>query len=337
MVIGDCSTTDITGSGFDQRKQMRGAPMKCGRIALALICIGAISSTAGLASAQTRSEPLDKASRQVRQDVKRQQLEMNQNMRRTQADMDRLRRDMDNQARSFRALVSTLRHTDLLYAGAGLMRGAVLRQSTLPKASLDLRPPVTTGAVRAAPPLEMGRLTVGALAGSALPTAGIAFQTANAVSALWSAYLVGTGRATPDLLRPIVPHITFACDRLGTPIDFRGTGNLEWSTPIGHSELGVSHRIRDWSVRTEVRHDPLTNRLITTHRTYSVSEFRMNGGQWNRWYRNQITNPSMTQPLPRLQTMPRMNTYTLPMRTYTPPMRTYTPPMRTYSPPPRIQ
>ncbi len=309
--------------------------MKCGRIALALICIGAIGSTAGLASAQTRAETLDKASRQVRQDIKRQQLDINQSMRRTQADMDRLRSDMDNQARSFRALVSTLKHTDLLYAGAGLMRGAVLRQPTLPKASLDLRPLVTTGAVRAAPPTEMGRLTVGALADSALPTAGIAFQTANVVSALRSAYLVGTGRATPALLRPIVPHVVLAFDRLGTPIDLTGTQTLEMVTPIGHSSPGLSHTVRGYSTSIETRRDPMTDALITTTRTRTTTRFQMNGAKfnafWNRYQHNlRMTRPPTIRPLPQIQPMPRMNTYT-------PPMRTYTPPMRTYSPPPRIQ
>lgn len=167
--------------------------MKCGIVALALICIGAISSTAGLASGQTRSEPLDKASRHVRQDVKRQQIDMSQSMRRTRAEMDRVRRDMDNQMRAFRVSVSTLKQSDLLHAGAGLMRGVVLTQPTLPNASPDVRLSVTTDSVRAAPPTQVGGLTVGTLADSVLPGAGTAFQTARAVSALRSAYLVGTG------------------------------------------------------------------------------------------------------------------------------------------------
>jgi hypothetical protein len=243
---------------------------------------------------------------------------------------------MANQTRSFRASISTLKHTDLLRTGAGLMRGAVLTRPTLPKTSLDLRPLGATGAVRAAPPTQMGRLTVGAPADSAAPGAGTAFQTANAVSALRSVYLVGTGRATPALMRPTVPHVALACERLGTPIDLGGTRNLEWATPIGHSEPGLSHRIKDGSMTTEVRHDPLTNRLITRHRTYRVSQFRMNGGQWNQWYRTGVLKSPTIQPLPRLQTLPRMNTYRLPMQIYTPPMRTYTPPPRTYTPPPHI-
>lgn len=307
---------------------------------LALVCTALFGSKPGLSFAQATQRSSDDARRQLEratQETKMRQRQMNESMVQTQAAIEGLRRDMDNQSRNFRASISPLKHADLLRTGAGLMRGAVLSQPPLPKASLDLRPLVTTDAVRAAPPTELGELTMGALADSALPGADTAFQTAHIVSGLRSAYLVGTGRATPALLRPLVPHVTLACERLGAPIDFRGTRNLEWSTPIGHSEPGLSHRITQTGVRTNTWNDPLTNRLITTHRTYSTSKFRMNGGQWNQWYRTQMMSPSTVQPLPRLQTMPRINTYTPPMRTYTQPMQPYTPPVRTYSPPPRTR
>lgn len=280
------------------------------------------------AQATRSSDDARRQLEQVSREAKLQQRQMNDSMERTQAAIEGLRRDMDSQSRSLKASISTLKHADLSRTGAALMRGAVLRQPALPKVSLDLRPLATTDAIRAAPATEMGHLTAGALADSALPGAGAALLAARAASALRSAYLVGTGRATPALLRPLVPHVTFACDRLGTPIDFRGMRNLEWTTPLGHREPGLRHDIKDWSVKTEIRHDPLTNRLITTHRTYTASEFRMNGRQWNQWYRTQMMNPSTVQPLPRFQTMPRIDTYR-------PPMQTYTPPMRTYSPPPR--
>lgn len=299
--------------------------MKYRRTAVILACIGSIGVTAAMSSAQTRTDPPDNAARAVRQDLKR-----------TQADMDRLRRDMDNQARSLRASASTLRHADLLRTGAGLMRGAVLTRQPVPKIAPPLKPLARPARVRPFIPPQTATLQLRDLVGVATLTGGFGGNVTCVVPDLRSAYLVGTGRATPSLLRPIVPHVTLACDRLATPIDWRGLGNLESTTPIGHSEPGVSHRITHLSTNTSRRTDPLTNQIITTHRTYCTSEFRMNGQQWNQWYRTQIMRPPTVQPLPRFQTMPRMNTYTPPMNTYTPPMQTYTQPMRTYSPPPRI-
>ena len=111
--------------------------MRCRRTAVILTCIGAIGAATGAACAQTRADPPDSAARMLRQDLKQ-----------SQADVDRIRRDMDNQARSFRASVSTLRHTDLLRTGAGLMRGAVLTRQPVPKIAPPLNPLARPARVR---------------------------------------------------------------------------------------------------------------------------------------------------------------------------------------------
>jgi hypothetical protein len=86
----------------------------CKRTSLSLLWTRVIGSPTAVTPARTRNRPPDNAARQVDQDAKPQQLEMNQSREWTQADMGRLRCDMGNCARDLRASISTIRQSDLL-------------------------------------------------------------------------------------------------------------------------------------------------------------------------------------------------------------------------------
>ncbi|MHC4414894.1 MAG: hypothetical protein ACYS0G_06395 [Planctomycetota bacterium] len=249
--------------------------------------------------------------------------------------MKRRQREM----RAKQQQLSQIRNIDsgrLSHASLALWDGAVKLQP-LPSAAIGMDSP-SAARVQSAPVDAMADTTYSLAFGTASSQLGTAYSLTKLGFDLIDIYLVGSGRATPSHLKRVVPHVAFACQRLGMSLDPRDPGAaIMATTPMPHLEPGLEHGVVDSWAHIDVRQDALTDTLISTTHDHITTRSRMNGREinayLNRLNRNQRVSIPQVQPVPSpalqnlFDTTPR---HTVPRIDFPPPRL---PPVQ---PPPRI-
>ncbi len=284
--------------------------MKCRATTLTLICTTLIGVTPGFLLAQSSnhsSADVKKWQNRLRADTEQPRRELAQTLKRTRMEMNQRHWEMKTQLRNPAPWpppsLPVMRRSELRATSAGLLRSAVMHRP-LPKASFRASPMYSTRPIWGKAATDILMLPLNSAGGAVAPGAGAGVGVWNVYSTARAAHDVAKGKATPSALNGVIPSVVYALNRLGTPIDFYGLQNLQWTTPLGHTEPGLSHLVTGWSTNFDTRHDPLTNTDITTTSTRMTTKFHMNGNERNRHYRARFQNGvGMINP-PRIKTTP---------------------------------
>lgn len=211
------------------------------------------------------------------------------------------RLQMQQQERELKQLQSAMRTMQprLLHVGKALSRGSTLCASHLGAdlnqvdavqlqnhAAGKVRDTAGNLALRTA---LSGAGRAGAKLGGVLTVAGVAKD-------MWDVYQVGSGKASPESIRHIVPHVVMAWDALKGP---RNLPRMDFHTNIDlrHLEPGFSIRTTGYIKGTRFFSstappeisafgwDPMTDSITTIVRTHMETHTKINGRDWNRHIR----------------------------------------------------
>lgn len=144
----------------------------------------------------------------------------------------------------------------------------------------------------------IGSYGFGIMADTMRPGAGTLIVAGKAGIDMWNVWRVGTGRAEPDILSSIIPHVTQAWDSIKGPKNLPSQtfttrfNNLYDDGALRSHTYGITTYRQDFSTTAPGRignygFDPFTDKLNlqTTTRTYRYETFR--GSEFNRSYGSQ--------------------------------------------------
>jgi hypothetical protein len=167
---------------------------------------------------------------------------------------------------------------------------------------------------------------------------------------MFNIWRVGTGRAEPDILKDIIPHVVLAYDIIKGP---KNIPSQVFTTPLNQSfndgswkmqmqGTKIIHQEFSTTAPGTIGHygfDPYTDRIVRQTSMQSIKIENFDGSRFNRMYQNAIPKieppkfytPPIQMYQPRMVYVPPIQRYQSPV-IYTPP-KIYTPP-RIYNPPP---